>query len=338
MRKLSLRSFFVSALLLTAAVAATAQERRWFTYREPEFSEARGWSLGITGGLADLWSDVGTKGPIDHYANSNYWGKATFMGGLYVRYTTSPALAFRLQASHGRLYANDDWNQTKAEKALTVEEDAFQRYVRNQDVRSRVWEGLFLAEIMPLRFDPESAIARRRFQPYLGVGVGAFNFKSQTTWTSRPNSGGGGYGQWVDIDELALEAEGFTIDESGNVTGGTPASRERWQLAIPLALGVRWDIGKEIALGIEYCYRFTRTDYIDGVSNRYVNPAVYDVILPEEKEAVARDVVDKTWQVIPGARAQPGSFRGNPGVNDSYSTLGINFFWKVNYRKSPWWF
>jgi hypothetical protein len=338
MRKLSLRSFFVFAILLTA-VAASAQERRWFTYREPEFSEARGWSLGITGGLADLWGDVGTKGVVDHYANSKYWDNPTFMGGLYMRYTASPALAFRLQASHGRLYANDDWNQTKAEKATTIEDDAVQRYIRNQDVRSRIWEGLFLIEVMPLRFDPESAIARRRFQPYAAVGVGAFNFKSQTTWTSRPGTvGGGGYGQWVDIDELSLEAEGMTIDESGNATGGLSKPRDRWQLAIPLTLGVRWDIGKEIALGLEYCYRLTRTDYIDGVSNRYVNPAVYDVILPEEKEIIARDVYDKTWQIVPGSRAKPGSFRGNPANNDGYSTIGINFFWKINNRKNPWWF
>lgn len=338
MRNLALRSFFALLLFTSAASTATAQKSRWFNYREPEFSEARGWSLGITGGLADLWADVGTKSITDHYFNSNYWSNATFMGGLYVRYTTAPALAFRLQASYGTLYANDDWNQTAAEAAQTIEDDAFQRYLRNQDVRSRVWEGLFVAEVMPLRFDPESAIARRRFQPYIGVGVGAFNFKSQTTWLSRPNSNGGGYGQWIDIDELSLEAEGLTVDEAGNITGGISIPRDRWQLAIPLAVGVRWDIGSEIALGVEYCYRYTRTDYIDGVSNRYVNPEVYDALLPEDKEAIARDVNDKTWQIVPGARATPGSFRGNPGVNDGYSTIGVNFFWKINNRKNPWWF
>ena len=340
MRNLALRSFSTIFLILLAVTTGVAQkrEKRWFNYRESEFSEDRGWSLGTTVGLADLWGDVGTQSPVDHYLNSNYLDNATVMGGLYIRYSVMPALAFRLQASHGRLYAHDNWNQTKAEAAQHVEDDAFQRYLRNQDVRSRVWEGLFLAEISPLRFNPESAIARRRFQPYVGVGVGAFNFKSQTTWRSRPNSGGDGYGQWVDIDELSLEAEGYSVDESGNVTGGTPAPRERWQLAVPLTVGVRWDLGTEVALGLEYCYRYTRTDYIDGVSNRYVNPEIYDAILPENKEAIARDVSDKTWQIVPGSRAVPGSLRGNPSVNDGYSTIGINFFWKIKNKKNPWWF
>jgi hypothetical protein len=340
MRNLALRSFSTIFLLVLAASATIAQERerRWFNYRESEFSEDRGWSLGVAGGLADLWGDIGTQSPVDHYLNSNYWDKPTFLGGLYMRYSAIPALAFRLQASYGTLYANDNWNQDKAEEAQNVEVDAFQRYLRNQDVRSRIWEGLFIAEISPLRFNPESALARRRFQPYVGVGVGAFNFKSQTTWLSRPNTGGGGYGQWVDIDELSLEAEGYGIDESGNVVGGSAASRERWQLAVPLTVGVRWDLGTEIAVGLEYCYRYIFTDYLDGVSNRYVNPELYDFILPENKEGIARDVNDKTWQIVPGARAVPGSFRGNPAVNDAYSTIGINFFWKIKNRKNPWWF
>ena len=334
MRKIALRSFFTICLASTAALASA--QNKWFNYKEPEFSEPRGWSLGINVGLADLWSDVGTQGIVDHYANDKYWDETRFMGGLFLRYTAMPALAFRLQANYGSLYANDNWNQEKAEAALTIEEDAFQRYLRNQDVRSRVWEGLFLIEVMPLRFNPESNIARRRFQPYLGVGVGAFNFKSQTTWRSKPGSNGGGHGQWVDLYDLHLEGENFGAEAAG--IADAPEDYDRWQLNVPLTVGVRWDIGKQLALGFEYCYRYTMTDYIDGVSNKYVDPRLYDLTLPANKAATARDVNDKTWQIIPGSRAVPGTLRGNPEVNDGYSTIGVNFFWKIRNRKDPWWF
>ncbi len=296
-------------------------------------SEPVGWSLGLTVGMSDLWGDVGTKSPIDHYANSEYWSNTKFMGGLYMRYAFKPAIAARLSANFGTLYANDNWNKSKAESAESLNDDAVQRYLRNQDVRSFVWEGSLLAEIMPFRFNSTSALARRRMQPYLMAGIAAFNHRSQTTWKSRSGNTGGGHGQWEDLYELHIEGDGWKFD-------GAPELSQRWNLAIPMGIGVRWDIGRKLGLGLEYLFRYTFTDYIDGVSAKYLPTSYYQAQLSPDKAIKAQEMADKTWEVLGNKDYyhQPGELRGDNSNKDHYSTISVNFFYKINLRKKPWWF
>ena len=130
MRKTFIRSIITLGISLAAVGAANAQLGQSKEYVEPP-----GWSLGLNVGLADLWADVGTKSVIDHYANDKYWGRPHFMGGLFIRYSAHPAFALRLGASYGTLYASDEWNREKAKSAESVEDDAYQRYLRNQQIR-----------------------------------------------------------------------------------------------------------------------------------------------------------------------------------------------------------
>ncbi len=332
MRTLILRSLLTLSLGAAAVVPALAQRRYTKDFKEPELSEPRGWSLGVTVGLSDLWGDVGTRSPVDHYTNSEYWSNTKYMGGLYVRYAFHPAIAARLSASFGTLYAHDNWNKTKAEKASSYNDDAVQRYVRNQDIRSRVWEGTLMAEFTPLRLNEESRGARRRFQPYLTVGVGAVNYRPQSTWTSRPGFSSGGYGQYVDIYNLHIEGDGWDFE-------GAAEREDRWQLVIPAGLGVRWDLGSRLGLGVEYVHRFMRTDFLDGVSDKYIPQSYYFAQMPAGSAVQAMDIADKSWQVLQSEnfRHQPGEVRGDVSNNDAYSTLSVNFYFKINNRKNPWW-
>ncbi len=333
MRTLILRSFLTLSLGVTLASPALAQRSYPNDFKELELSEPRGWSLGVTTGLSDLWGDVGTKSPIDHYGNSEYWGNTKYMGGVYIRYAFHPAIAARLSANFGTLYAHDNWNKSKAEAATSYNDDAVQRYVRNQDIRTRVWEGTLMAEFTPRRLNEESRGARRRFQPYLMAGIGAMNYRPQSTWTSRPGVSAGGHGQYVDIHNLHIEGDGWKFD-------GAAEREERWQLVIPAGLGVRWDLGTRLGLGLEYLYRFTRTDMLDGVSNKYLPANYYTAQMPGGSAVQAIDIADKSWQVLESEtfRHQPGELRGDPSNNDAFSTISVNFYFKINSRKSPWWF
>lgn len=332
MRKSFLRSIFLLSLAGAITLPAQAQRKYDRGWMEPELSEPIGWSLGMTVGLSDLWGDVGTRTPLDHYTNSEYWGNTRFMGGVYARYAFHPAISARLSANFGTLYANDNWNKNKAEKADKLSDDYVQRYLRNQDVRSFIWEGTLMAEVMPFRFDNTTAMARKRMQPYVMAGIGAFNHRSQSTWKSRPENAGG-YGQWKDIYDLHLEGDGWKFD-------GAPKLAERWNIAVPLGIGLRWDVGRNVGLGVEYLYRVTFTDYIDGVSDKYLPANYYDAQLPADKVSMAMDLADKTWQITgkESYRHAPGEIRGNKADNDHYSTLSFNIFYKINTRRKPWWF
>lgn len=326
MRKTFIRSIIAAGLLFTTAATTNAQIGISSEYVEP-----RGWSMGTSIGLLDLWGDVGTKSILDHYDNSEYTKKPCFMGGLFFRYSAHPSFAFRIGGYYGTLYATDMWNKSKAQTAANIEDDSYQRYLRNQSIRANTWEGSFLFEIAPLRFNPESRSAMRRFQPLLLLGVAGMHFKPQAEYIDR-NYVNRGY---VDLYDLNVEGTGL----SSGIYKGAPPKYSLWQIVVPAGLGVRWDIGKRLSLGVEWLYRYTFTDYLDNVSGDYVDPAMYSKYLTPEKAALAKEMQDKTWLInkhLPSHSA--GEKRGNSSNNDSYSTFGLTLIFKIPGKKVPWWY
>lgn len=292
-----------------------------------KYIEHPGFSLGWHVGLTDLWGDVGTQSVVDHYYNENYWDKPCFMGGMFIRYSPHPAVALRAGGSYGTLYANDNWNYTKAKKLTSMEDDAYQRYLRNQDVRANVWEAGLLLEFTPLRLNVESRSAARRMQPYILAGASYFHFKPMGTYINRQT----GKKSWANLADLHLEGEGLNTPNSAEKT-------ELWQLAIPVGLGLRWDLNETYAIGVEYLYRYTMTDRLDMVSSEYVDPAMFSAHLSPEQAAVAMDMYDKSWLIEPSVNHQQGELRGNSAVNDAFSTISVTFIYKIKSNKIPWWF
>lgn len=319
MRKKLIRSLLVIGISATtlSAFAQPAIPRKYV--------EHPGFSVGVNFGLSDLWGDVGTQGVLDHYANKRYWQKPHFMGGIMMRYSGHPALAFRANINYGTLYATDEWNIDKAEDAQSIEDDAYQRYLRNQDARANVWEGTFMVEIAPLRWNSESKMAQRAMQPYVAFGAGGFHFRPQTSLIDRNT----GYKRWVYTKELRLEGEG--IPNSGAV------ETSLWQVCVPLGAGLRWDIGNDMFIGVEYLYRLTTTDRLDNVSSFYLSEDYYDRYLSPEDAAVAKEVYDKSWYIEPSVENAPGTPRGNKDVLDGYSTFSIQFIYRLESNKIPWW-
>ena len=285
------------------------------------YIEPNGWSLGTNIGLSDMWGDIGTKSPIDHYTNSKYFDKVTFMGGLFGRYTIHPALAARMQVNFGSLYATDKWNYDKAKNETGVNSDAVQRYLRSQNVRDIMFEGMLLFEFTPLRMNPESKIAHKKWQPFIAAGLSYFHFTPYST------SGKGI--RYIATYDLNLEGQGWGA--------GYPPKYSLWQPAIPLAIGYRWDLGQHLNLGIEYMYRYTFTDYLDGVSGKYLSLAAYQAHMSPAQAALAYSIADKESYFNNALPNTPGNARGNPGNKDAYSTITITFYYKVLSRTKEWW-
>lgn len=296
-----------------------------------EYIEFPGYSVGFNFGLADLWGDVGTKSVIDHYTNGKYFDNPTFMGGVFARVTAHPSFATRIGVNYGTLYANDNWNEDKAKKAKNIDDDYYQRYLRNQDARANVWEGSLIFEIIPLRMNSESRSAAKRMQPYLALGVAGFAYKPQTSLIDRVT-----YKKtWVNTKDLHLEGEDFEFSKA------TPHHSKKSRstvLAIPLGLGLRWDLSENIAFGVEYLFRYTTTDRLDNVSSEYATPEYFDAHLSPEKAAIAKEVYDKSWAIEPSVTHDAWSKRGNKEVKDSYSTISFMLIYKLKTNKMPWWY
>lgn len=328
-----MRNKFIRCILTFCFSAAAAGTANAQLGHSKEYVEPPGWSIGMNVGLADLWSDVGTQSIVTHYANEKYWGKPHFMGGLFIRYSAHPALAMRLGGNFGTLYASDEWNKTAAESATSIEDDSYQRYIRNLSVRSITWEANFLFEITPRRLNYESLGARKRFQPFLLLGIGYFHFKPQAKYVDRAGNDRG----YVNLYDLHLEGDGLPSE----VYKDAPAKYSLWQMEIPMGLGVKWDIGKRLALGIEYLYRYTFTDYIDNVSGNYIDPSLYShpaMGLSESEAALAAEMADRSWQIDQSLHHNAGEKRGNSAVKDAFSTFGVSVIFKVPSRKTPWWY
>lgn len=339
MRK-SLQSIFFTGLLAAGCLFAQnpAEAQVKYDWGNPDipYIDQRGFSIGFNIGAADLWGDVGTKSFIDHYLNDNYTndvlGNMRFMGGIFARYTYVPGISFRLGVNYGSLYATDQWNEENAKKASTIEDDAFQRYVRNLDVFTNIWEGNLLFEFSPLQISnwEFGKAARMRFQPYLLAGVSVFHFNPQGTYVDLKT----GQERKVDLQPLHTEGEsfqapGYTFPENYNL----------WSYAAVGGIGFRFNIGRGLGLGLEYQLRYTFTDYLDDVSGKYIDPQFMDIAFLNEnnKNLNARKMADRSKEIIPGYHHQAGEYRGDPNTKDMFSTISLMFYWKIDKRALPWW-
>ncbi len=137
-------------------------------------------------------------------------------------------------------------------------------------------------------------------------------------------------GGWQKIAPLHLEGDGFPV-------AGMPPLQNLYQWCVPLGAGVRFDIGPHLNIGMEYQWRMCFTDYLDGVSGKYIDPKYFDLYLSPADAALAKQMYDKSGLAFYNAKNAVGANRGNPSNNDSYSTISIILYWKVLPHHIPWW-
>ena len=138
---------------------------------------------------------------------------------------------------------------------------------------------------------------------YLTAGIGAFYYNPKEFYG----------GNWYNIHDYSLEGQGLP---------GGPKQFSRVSVSIPMGIGAKYTIQRRWSVGIEYLFRKTFTDYIDGVSTVYYNP----VLLAQYKGPIAVALADPNLGKIPG-QTMPGQERGDSKHKDSYFTLEV----KIGY-------
>lgn len=327
----SMQTAIAAIGLLAGSESIQAQDQYYWGQSDFPYVEYRGFSIGTNFGLADMWGDVGTKSPIDHYVNDKYWKEPHFMGGLFLRYSHWPGFAVRLGANYGSLYADDKWNKEKALTAPTINDDYVQRYFRNQNVRTHVWEGNLIFEIAPLRLFSNWEMSRnalRRFQPYILVGGSYFRYNPTGLYKDFVNN----TERWYDLRPLGTEGQGYNLP-------GMPDYYSMFSYSVIAGVGVKWDVGRAFGLGLEFQLRHTFTDYLDDVSGKYIDKIYHDIAHVENpgQSQFIYDMMDKSYEIVPGYKHQPGEYRGDPDNMDMFSTISIMFYWKVNKNAIAWW-
>ncbi|MCP4520221.1 MAG: outer membrane beta-barrel protein [Cytophagales bacterium] len=133
-----------------------------------------------------------------------------------------------------------------------------------------------------------------KINPYVGVGLGGVFFNPKTLYEN----------EWHSLHGLNTEGQYY--------------GKFAWQ--IPLHIGLRFRVTDWVAIGFEYSYYFTFTDYLDDVSGNYV--------ANETLLGLSADLADRTFEGenIPTATEDGihwvgGAKRGNDRQFDYYHSF-----------------
>ena len=269
-------------------------------YDSPLMFEVGG-SLGVMNCLSDVGGRKGNGRPFLKDLNI---GNTQFNGGIYLSALYKYAVGIRLEGTFGQVKAYD--SILKEVKATTMG-----RYERSLQFRSKIAEVSLVAEFHPLYIfinwlnrDDEPP----RLSPYFAAGVGVFSFNPQASLN----------GKWIDLQPLSTEGQGFAEYPDRKVYKLT-------QMNFPLGFGAKYELSPSVNIRAEFLHRVLYTDYLDDLSTRYINQAVFSKYLVGTPLNNALALNDRRSKTNPEYPVNPvgGQRRGNPTDNDSYFTFNL---------------
>lgn len=274
-------------------------------------------SFGPSNYLGDLG---GNSGKGQAFLNDNTFKKRTFFYGFSIAHLRKQAIGFRASYTAGNLAGSDFDVYYTSEK-----DNAYTRYKRNLDFRTKISEGSFLLEAYPFKlFNYHKAIHHWALQPYLLGGIGIFKFNPQGSYFDPIADD---Y-VWVDLAPLRTEGQGMKEYPSRKAYKLTQSN-------IPFGGGLNYEIGAKTSLSFEFVGRFLSTDYLDDVSTNYIDPSLFANYLQAEDAELAKIMHNKSNLIDPDSPFQVGDQRGNSKNNDFYYSFNIKLNIRISKFKTP---
>jgi hypothetical protein len=263
------------------------------------------WELGFNFGPSFFLGDLGgNSGKGTNDIKDINFEFTKMMKGAFVTAYPKDWLGIRLAADVTYLQGSDDI-------ITTTGIDELWRKQRNLDFKTTVLEGYLALELFPTMMFRRDKSYEPKLRPYGLIGVGVFHFNPKGSLTDAA-----GNKTWYELHPLKLEGQGMT--EYPDVK-----PYKLTQINIPIGAGLKYFVSERINLSTEFLYRKTFTDYIDDVSAKYVDPAVFNNYLSAGDAAVASKLSDKVQPIIfPGMTRFPaGTQRGDTKNGDTYFSL-----------------
>lgn len=179
------------------------------------------------------------------------------------------------------------------------------------------------------------------FAAYVFVGGGAFYYNPKAKNEA---------GKWIALQPLGTEGQFANADRTpytyeskyvNSETGlfdvyETPKPYLRIAGVISLGLGMKYDLNKQWALGFEISNKYTSTDYIDDVHDKYFNYSDFGLTPPSEYTTYFSDrhlKIDYDSETVLEEAGVPylsgKTMRGNPNYNDAYITAVVTVYYKI---------
>jgi opacity protein-like surface antigen len=206
-----------------------------------------------------------------------YFQEISPAGGVFGRFNVQDALSLRVGVSMGKIRGTGDTTAT----------------VIRQSFRSNITELALSAEVHPFSFGNDNF----RVRPYVFGGVAGFQFNPQTQFD----------GSWIDLQALGTEGQGLP---------GYEAPYRLTQISLPFGGGIKFIVNDAWAIGLEFGWRATFTDYLDDISStqvRYID--VY--------EGNGRIAAQVSNALIPGPESGEVVYKRGGEFRDWYHLGGV---------------
>lgn len=270
------------------------QSKLWKHYRK-EFIGG----LGVANAFTDLGGGSGDGG---YFKDLNVeMTRPAITAGF--RYRISPRFAFKTSFSYMWIQGDDRLSKNEG------------RRKRNITVRTNIYElGTQLEYYIvkePLgRFNDIKNKRRGYFKHDYSVYVftGLYPFYFSPLGLSEG-------GSWYRLAKLNTEGQGLP---------GGPKKYSQISVAIPIGVGYKYIVNRQLSFGFEFAVRYTFTDYLDDVSGVYYDNGR----IAKAYGSLAARMADKR---LNNRRGRAGDIRGNPNRNDVY----FAGFFSINYKMAP---
>ena len=220
--------------------------------------------------------------------------------GVYFSHRFGPRYTLRGEFMYGTIKGDD------YESADIDDDEAIYRYARNLSFRNRIKE-LTVTAIFDLFKNEASYISRVQWTPYAYIGATLFHHNPQAYVAD--DSGLPEAGSWVNLQPLGTEGQYATLQETDVNHGIEPY--KLIQVAIPFGFGIRYRLNQVFDIALESRIRYTFTDYLDDVSQNYVDLGVFD-------NDLARYLSDRSANPT----SSQGEDRGLAAAFDPYTYVG----------------
>ena len=279
---------------------------QYYFYNDKYYNSAILVEAGLSAGGFNCLTDLGgNKGQGKRFIKDINWQNTHPGVGIFLSLVFDQVAAIRLEANFGRVSASDHILKNDPAPAVL-------RYQRNLHFRSNITELLVTAEFFPRSLFTDDPL----FSPYLAAGVGIFRFNPQAKLK----------GKWYDLQPLHTEGQGFKQYPSHRTYHLT-------QLNFPVGIGARYELSAVSSIRLEILYRLLKTDYLDDVSTRYIDPIHFRSNLNYTNAFAAAALADRTGELQPGMAMREGEVRGNPENRDAYFTCNVKFALILNRKR-----
>jgi hypothetical protein len=201
--------------------------------------------------------------------------------------------------------------------------------------------------------EPFTPLFKQRFFMFFHMGVGLYYGRPKADLFRGDVSLDNRYYFWDDgtiRDQPRGTAGADVVEQDGKyetdlyswVTEGTGTAKNAaisprpspWHVGIPMGMGIRYMLTKQLSVGAEFSYYMFLSDMLDNVSERY---ATYDeigtVYADSTQQFLARYISDPTGWGTDGTISKGTSRRGNPGLPDNFSYFAFEVSYK--FKRSP---